>query len=196
MEKKMKLTRRGFLKSLGLLAITAPVGIAALKQMEFEPEIDPAVFADVAEKASEVAGKMGRVAQCAQDCADAMVPFVPKTYNGLPIYTAEEIDIVRDPYEPVFSSLETVERRYSPAYCLAKIAKPPFPSMAEMGERVAVRFMNSLTIYEGALADLSVTFNEDAVAYADLHLEDIATVCPTQWADIIMAEEIGDTLHT
>jgi len=64
--------RRDFLKTMGLLAVTAPAGIAALKQIELEPEIDAAPFADLAESAGEAGAKLGEMAQCVDDCADAL----------------------------------------------------------------------------------------------------------------------------
>lgn len=144
--------RRDFLKTLGLLAVTAPAGIAALKQVEFEPEIDPVVFADVAEKASEAAGKMGEMAQCAQDCAEAMAPLVPKTHNGLPLYTALEIELRQDPTPVRYDGdYGPIAGRSSPPYCLATIA-PVAMEAIHVGERVAVQYKNNpMVMYDGLL---------------------------------------------
>jgi len=90
--------RRDFLKTLGLLAVTAPAGIAALKQAPVAPEAPApgaAMFADITKAAKESAATVGAMADSAFDCLDAMavpiiqtatdidwVPEVPQTHNG------------------------------------------------------------------------------------------------------------------
>ena len=91
--------RRDFLKTMGLLAVTAPAGIAALKQIELEPEIDAAPFADLAESAGEAGGKLGEMAECAQDCYEAFL-----TLNDGPI----------PPMPPALREERTVIHRVTP----------------------------------------------------------------------------------
>ena len=67
--------RRDFLKMLGLLAATAPAGIAALKQAPVAPEApapSAAMFADITKAAKESAATVGAMADSAFDCLEAM----------------------------------------------------------------------------------------------------------------------------
>jgi len=164
--------RRDFLKALGLLAATAPAGVAALKQMEFEPEIEAAQVAEVAEAVDEVAKEsFGDNAFIGHEAGftvnDGPIPAMPSddewarhlletpTYNGLPLYTAEEIVVSREPDGLI--------------NCSVRMMTPPFPNISEVGERIAIRSMHSYEmIFEGLLFQWSSSTGDPELCWLEL----------------------------
>jgi len=77
------MNRRDFLKTAGLVALTAPVGVAALRATLTESEIDAlksdaAKFDKLRGACGETAGKLRKMGTAADGCARAFaaIPFV------------------------------------------------------------------------------------------------------------------------